>query len=72
MLKNIGLFLIGYTLFVAVVWLLIDKVNISNEEEYAAEVEGVLNFAIKEYSNDIFMEGDYYYDSFSKGRQVLC
>lgn len=64
MLKNIGLFLIGYTLFVAVVWLLIDKVNISNEEEYAAEVEGVLNFAIKEYSNDIFME-DYYYDSFS-------
>lgn len=65
MLKNLGIFLIGYTLFVAVIGLLIDMVNVSNEEEYAAEVEGVLNLAIKEHSMNIFIESNDYRNSVS-------
>ena len=65
MLKNIGLFLIGYTLFVAVVWLLFEEANVSKDKGCATEIENILKGAIKESADDIFMNGDYHHDSFS-------
>lgn len=65
MLKNIGLFLIGYTLFVAVVWFLFEEANVSKDKGCATEIENILKGAIKESADDIFMNGDYHHDSFS-------
>lgn len=65
MLKNIVIFLTGYTLFIVVLLLLIEEKQASMGNESAAEIENILKVAIKESSNNIFMDGDYWGDSFS-------